>query len=70
MRRWVACGIAALGVLAAAPAHAQAKSEIAVTRQPGILYLASHVMEEHKLIEASIPVPAISCSCGTAPAAA
>src|SRR5260370_18028981 len=52
MRRWVACGIAALGVLAAAPAHAQAKSEIAITRQPGILYLASHVMEEHKLIEA------------------
>src|SRR5260370_22723201 len=52
MRRWVACGSAALGVLAAARAHAQAKSEIAVTRQPGILYLASHVMEEQKLIEA------------------
>src|SRR5260221_2546228 len=52
MRRWTACGIAALGMLAAAPAHAQAKSEIAITRQPGILYLASHVMEEHKLIEA------------------
>jgi NitT/TauT family transport system substrate-binding protein len=52
MRRWIAYGIAALGLLAAAPAHAQAKSEIAITRQPGILYLASHVMEEHKLIEA------------------
>ncbi len=36
MRRWIAYG----------------KSEIAITRQPGILYLASHVMEEHKLIEA------------------
>ncbi len=52
MRRWIAYGIATLGLLAAAPAHAQAKSEIAITRQPGILYLASHVMEEHKLIEA------------------
>jgi NitT/TauT family transport system substrate-binding protein len=52
MRRWIAYGIAALGLLATAPAHAQAKSEIAITRQPGILYLASHVMEEYKLIEA------------------
>jgi NitT/TauT family transport system substrate-binding protein len=52
MRHWIAYGIAALGLLTAAPVHAQAKSEIAITRQPGILYLASHVMEEHKLIEA------------------
>src|SRR5258707_3610984 len=52
MRRWIAYGIAALGLLAAAPAHAQAKSEIAITRQPGILDHASHVMEEQKLIEA------------------
>ena len=35
-----------------APAQAQQKSEITITRQPGILYLASHVMESRKLIEA------------------
>jgi NitT/TauT family transport system substrate-binding protein len=36
----------------AAQADAQQKSEIMITRQPGILYLASHVMESRKLIEA------------------
>lgn len=35
----------------AAPAVAQAKSEISITRQPGILYLPSHVMEKQQLIE-------------------
>ncbi|HSC23405.1 MAG TPA: ABC transporter substrate-binding protein, partial [Casimicrobiaceae bacterium] len=30
---------------------AQQKSEISITRQPGILYLPSHVMEKQRLIE-------------------
>ena len=32
-------------------AFAQQKTEISITRQPGILYLPSHVMEKHQLIE-------------------
>ena len=45
-------GIALASVLAAsAPADAQQKSEISITRQPGILYLPSHVMEKQQLIE-------------------
>jgi NitT/TauT family transport system substrate-binding protein len=45
-------GIALAGALtAAAPAGAQQKSEISITRQPGILYLPSHVMEKQQLIE-------------------
>jgi NitT/TauT family transport system substrate-binding protein len=31
--------------------HAQEKTTLSITRQPGILYLASHVMETQKLIE-------------------
>src|SRR5262249_1472599 len=45
----------ALAALAAAclstAAYGQQKSEINITRQPGILYLPSHVMEKQKLIE-------------------
>lgn len=41
-------GIALLG---AGPAFAQEKAEITITRQPGIVYLASHVMEKQNLIE-------------------
>lgn len=52
MKRWIGFSIAAAVLMTAAQAHAQAKSEIAITRQPGILYLASHVMESKKLIEA------------------
>jgi len=45
-------GIALAGALtAAAPAGAQQKPEISITRQPGILYLPSHVMEKQQLIE-------------------
>jgi NitT/TauT family transport system substrate-binding protein len=45
-------GLALAGVLAqVAPASAQSKSEISITRQPGILYLPSHVMEKQQLIE-------------------
>src|SRR6202158_3957631 len=37
---------------AAAPqALAQAKSEISLSRQPGIFYMPSHIMEKQKLIE-------------------
>ena len=44
--------IAALGMaLAGAPALAQQKSEIALSRQPGIFYMPSHIMEKQKLIE-------------------
>src|SRR4051795_4686079 len=32
-------------------AHAQQKSEIAVSRQPGILYMPTHIIEKQKLIE-------------------
>ncbi len=31
--------------------HAQQKTEISITRQPGILYMATHVMEKQHLIE-------------------
>jgi NitT/TauT family transport system substrate-binding protein len=45
-------GLALAGVLAlVAPAVAQDKTEISITRQPGILYLPSHVMEKQQLIE-------------------
>jgi len=45
----IAALIAMIGV--ALPATAQEKTSISITRQPGILYLASHVMETQKLIE-------------------
>jgi NitT/TauT family transport system substrate-binding protein len=38
-------------LLVAPPAAAQQKTEITITRQPGILYLPSHVMEKQHLIE-------------------
>jgi NitT/TauT family transport system substrate-binding protein len=45
-------GLALVGVLAlVAPVLAQEKTEISITRQPGILYLPSHVMEKQQLIE-------------------
>lgn len=52
MKRIVAVGLGLLGsLLAAGAAFAQAKTDIAITRQPGILYMPSHVMEKHGLIE-------------------
>jgi NitT/TauT family transport system substrate-binding protein len=49
----LARGLAAIGAVMgiALPAAAQEKTSISITRQPGILYLASHVMETQKLIE-------------------
>ena len=50
LSKFIAVGfVATLGV--AIPALAQQKSEISITRQPGILYLPSHVMEKQQLIE-------------------
>jgi|SRR5882672_2055033 len=46
----IALAMAALTAFAA-PAGAQQKSDISITRQPGILYLPSHVMEKQHLIE-------------------
>src|ERR1044072_4923163 len=37
--------------LSGPPALAQQKSEIAISRQPGIFYMPSHIMEKNKLIE-------------------
>ena len=53
LRIAVAAPIAAAFVMlvAAFPVVAQQKTEITITRQPGILYLPSHVMEKQKLIE-------------------
>src|SRR3954471_17830396 len=44
-------------------AQAQQKSEIAVSRQPGILYMPTHIIEKQKLIEkhaAALGVPNIT----------
>ena len=52
MKRWLALSLFLAALAGTSPAFAQAKSEISITRQPGILYLASHVMEKRKLVEA------------------
>ena len=52
LQQMVALALAvAVPLLAATAAHAQQKSEISITRQPGILYLPSLVMEKQMLIE-------------------
>ncbi|WP_165820109.1 ABC transporter substrate-binding protein [Microvirga sp. KLBC 81] len=52
MRRLGAGIAAAVGLLAlAGAAQAQQKSEISITRQPGILYLPTHIIEKQQLIE-------------------
>src|ERR1700730_9849387 len=38
-------------LLAADPAAAQQKTEISLSRQPGILYMPTHIIEKQKLIE-------------------
>ena len=51
---WRSClgAIAMLGLaLSGAPASAQQKTEISLSRQPGIFYMPSHIMEKQKLIE-------------------
>lgn len=52
MWRAAAGAIAVVGVaLSGSPAPAQQKSEVVLSRQPGIFYMPSHIMEKHKLIE-------------------
>src|SRR5882757_7878115 len=46
------CAAAVAGLLVSEfAAQAQQKSEIAVSRQPGILYMPTHIIEKQKLIE-------------------
>src|SRR5215831_7999005 len=60
----LAGAIVALGlVLDGSAAQAQQKSEISLSRQPGIFYMPSHIMEKQKLIEkhaASLGVPGVT----------
>lgn len=51
LRRALVATFASACLLSVAAVHAQQKSEISITRQPGILYLPSHVMEKQHLIE-------------------
>jgi NitT/TauT family transport system substrate-binding protein len=52
MWRAAAGAIAVVGVaLSGSLALAQQKSEVVLSRQPGIFYMPSHIMEKHKLIE-------------------
>lgn len=50
-RRQVLAASAAALAVATSRASAQQKSEILISRQPGILYLPTHVIEKQKLIE-------------------
>ena len=47
----LAIAIACIGLFLSATGGAQQKAEIIITRQPGIIYLPSHVMEKERLIE-------------------
>ncbi len=50
--RYAFSAIAAVGFLASGfAAMAQEKSEISISRQPGILYMPTHIIEKQKLIE-------------------
>jgi NitT/TauT family transport system substrate-binding protein len=49
--------------LAASPAMAQQKAEISLSRQPGIFYMPTHIIEKQKLIEkhaAALGVPGVT----------
>ncbi len=50
-RRQALKGAAALAFMPATRAFAQEKTELVVSRQPGILYMPLHVIEKYKLIE-------------------
>jgi NitT/TauT family transport system substrate-binding protein len=64
MWRAAAGAIAVVGIaLSGSLALAQQKSEIALSRQPGIFYMPSHIMEKQKLIEkhaAALGVPGVT----------
>ena len=64
-RMWGACAgaVAMLMLLPGSQASAQQKAEITLSRQPGIFYMPSHIMEKNKLIEkhaASLGVPGVT----------
>lgn len=50
-RRHFATGAAVALAMPALPARAQAKTEITISRQQGILYLPTHIIEKQKLLE-------------------
>ncbi len=50
-RRHAVHGLSTAALFAPSLARAQAKSEITISRQPGILYLALHVIEKERLVE-------------------
>src|SRR5712675_2370077 len=59
---WVGA-VAMLMSLPGAPASAQQKAEITLSRQPGIFYMPSHIMEKNRLIEkhaAALGVPGVT----------
>jgi NitT/TauT family transport system substrate-binding protein len=61
----VAAGLFALlaAGLAASPVMAQQKTEISLSRQPGIFYMPTHIIEKQKLIEkhaAALGVPGVT----------
>ena len=64
IRSFSAVVVAALGLmLPGSPALAQAKSEISLSRQPGIFYMPSHIMEKNRLIEkhaAALGLPGVT----------
>jgi NitT/TauT family transport system substrate-binding protein len=52
-----------LGAVGAVPAQAQQKMDIAISRQPGIAYMPSHIIEKRKLIEkhaAALGLPGVT----------
>lgn len=50
-RRHLLAGLAGFAAVASTPAIAQQKSELVISRQPGILYMPLHVIEKNKLLE-------------------
>src|SRR3979490_2343500 len=51
MWRWYAGAVVCGLFLVAGPAAAQQKTEIALSRQPGILYMPTHIIEKQRLTE-------------------
>src|SRR3979490_2085658 len=51
MWRWYAGAVVCGLFLVDGPAAAQQKTEISLSRQPGILYMPTHIIEKQKLIE-------------------
>jgi NitT/TauT family transport system substrate-binding protein len=50
-RRQMVSGAAAVAATPVMRAAAQQKSEVVISRQPGILYMPTHIIEQNKLIE-------------------